>query len=200
MSLIQNESLQVGQQLLNLWDCSVEDRQQLPETTVSALPEAGWPREPISTLLPSPALPAHPQMPCWGRTEGCCADWNVQESKGTTPGDLGRALHWPGCTSAPAEPKARGSGWKQGNTRALASNFCPLRPSFSHLDTRSDAWESSQLVIHSCCLNTSGRAELPSEILGKKTRQRICSFKETDFLCRRWNTCMPGAHVCNSST
>ena len=116
-------------------DHRVEDTQQPPEMTVSTLPGMGRPCEPASTLLPGPARPAHPQTPCWGRWGGCCAGWNALASKGTTPGDLGRVLHWLGRSSAPAEPKARGSGWKQGNTQAFASDFCPLRPSFSHSDT-----------------------------------------------------------------
>lgn len=71
-------------------------------------------------------------MPCWVERRVVVPTGMSRRVRGPLL-EIWESSPLPGCTSAPAEPKARGSGWKQGNTRALASNFCPLRPSFSHL-------------------------------------------------------------------
>ena len=167
MSLIKDEALQVGRQLQNLLDRSAEDMQQLPEMTASTLPEAGWPCEPTLTL--PPALPCQLTHRCPAGVERGVA---VPAGKGNPPGGLGRARHWPGRTSAPAEPKARGSGWKQethGHWQAVSVLYDLASPSSLFIHVILHIWKSTSFK------NT----------LEENHRERICSFKEIDFVCRR---------------
>lgn len=151
--------------------------QHFPQMTVAALPGTGRPCEPMLTIIPGPALPTHPQTACRGRRGGCCAGWNALVSKGTTPGDLGRVLHWLKRASAPAEPKARGSGWKQGNILGFASDSIPYNlvpPTWIHEVTFGRDCNS---FIHSLTLPyIFGREELPSNILWKKTTKKKILF------------------------
>lgn len=140
--------------------------------TASTAPGTGKPWGHKEPPPPRPARMTHPQMPCRGRVGGCCAGWSALANKGTTPGALGRLLHWLRPTSDPAEPEARGSGLETGVFKQL----CPLHTSSSHLDTK--CWSGDVLAHSISLIHLEGKTSFknaPEE----NHRGRFCSFKST---------------------
>lgn len=124
-------------------------------------------------------------MPCRGRMGGCCAGRGAPVSKETIPEALGRAPHWPGHTSAPAEPKRRDSGWRW---KCIGKSVpYALALPVGHVMGQSSPY-------------TPRREEPLLKLLWKGTTEKQSVLSRKQMTCRRWTASVPWAHICNSSS